>query len=112
MQDKQATWEEARQAQNLNHKQAWGVSIGKLVFWHWSQPLAYFYVLFCFYCTLDKWQRIFGCIVAACVTLHCVTCPASTTMRCLNKQESELLYKNARTFFLELSLSDQYHHDS
>lgn len=45
--------------------QAWGVSIGKLVFWHWSQPVAYFYVLVCFYCTLDPWQRIFGCIVAA-----------------------------------------------
>ena len=45
--------------------QAWGVSIGKLVLWHWSQPIAYFYVLFCFYCTLNPWQRIFGCIVAA-----------------------------------------------
>jgi drug/metabolite transporter superfamily protein YnfA len=65
VQDKQATWEEARLALNLTTRQAKGVSIGKLMLWHWSQPVAYFYVLYAFFCTLNRWQRIFGCVVAA-----------------------------------------------
>jgi hypothetical protein len=60
----QATWDEARVALGITVKQAVWVSRMKLVFWHWSQPVAYWIVCGYYFCLLDEDQRSLAIIVA------------------------------------------------
>eukprot|EP01047_Picozoa_sp_COSAG01_P039992 COSAG01_NODE_3336_length_6236_cov_4.059801_3_plen_959_part_00 len=48
----QPTWEHARQQLKLSWRQAFGISCAKLLFWHWSQPAAYLFVFWAYFCAL------------------------------------------------------------
>eukprot|EP01046_Picozoa_sp_COSAG06_P010666 COSAG06_NODE_586_length_14002_cov_11.579228_11_plen_794_part_00 len=81
----QTTWEQAMQARGLTAPQAWTVASVKLLFWHWSQPLAYLLLLMsyrCYIAELGPTQENMAVIVATrevlylCSTLLAVaTCP-------------------------------------
>ena len=58
-----STWTNAREALRLSVRQAVWSCGGKLLLWHWAQPLSYFAVLGICYCTLDDDQRCLGLIV-------------------------------------------------
>ena len=65
----QASWDQARHGLGLTVRQAMGVSITKLICWHWVQPVAYLWVFSAYYCQLSDTstisQRDVGEIVAA-----------------------------------------------
>ncbi len=62
----QSTWAEARSARRMNSRQAVLTSIAKLVLWHWTQPLAYLWVLGIYRCTIDEeWYQYLAALVAA-----------------------------------------------
>jgi hypothetical protein len=50
----QTTWEQAMQARGLTAPQAWTVASVKLLFWHWSQPLAYLLLLMSYRCYIAE----------------------------------------------------------
>ena len=79
----QSTWHEARESLGLTVQQAVGVSVTKLLLWHWSQPVAFLSVFFVYYCQLDRKEVIFGLVVTAREVLYLATtlagilvCPA------------------------------------
>eukprot|EP01043_Picozoa_sp_COSAG02_P015655 COSAG02_NODE_672_length_18655_cov_7.874003_7_plen_875_part_00 len=64
----QATWTQARLARVLTQRQALGSAVAKLVLWHWSQPLAYLWLLDSFRCyvaELGPTQQYLSALVAA-----------------------------------------------
>jgi hypothetical protein len=66
--DPQSTWEQARAARNLTQRRAVTSAITKLLLWHWSQPVAYLWMLFpyrCYIASLGEWQPRFAAVVAA-----------------------------------------------
>jgi hypothetical protein len=73
----QATWDDARLGLGLTVQQACGVSITKLVCWHWVQPFCYLWVFSAYYCQLSQTgtisQRNVGEIVAARELLYFAT---------------------------------------
>eukprot|EP01049_Picozoa_sp_SAG25_P004280 SAG25_NODE_266_length_10666_cov_14.508943_11_plen_871_part_00 len=73
----QATWDDARLGLGLTAQQAVGVSITKLVCWHWVQPIAYLWVFSAYYCQLSHTGTIslrnVGEIVAARELLYFAT---------------------------------------
>ena len=78
-----SSWEDARNALGLDSRQAFSIAVAKLVFWHWSQPVGYLWVLKVYFCELDTTQQILGALVAVremvylCMTiLAAKACPA------------------------------------
>eukprot|EP01051_Picozoa_sp_SAG22_P001841 SAG22_NODE_76_length_22248_cov_14.352070_7_plen_823_part_00 len=69
----QSTWHEARESLGLDVRQAIGVSIAKLLLWHWSQPLAFLSVFYAYGCHLEPLQVWFGLVVAAREVLYLAT---------------------------------------
>eukprot|EP01050_Picozoa_sp_SAG11_P018511 SAG11_NODE_2809_length_2946_cov_70.570776_2_plen_764_part_00 len=69
----QSTWHEARESLGLDVRQAIGVSITKLLLWHWSQPLAFLLVFYAYGCELEPIQVCFGLVVAAREVLYLTT---------------------------------------
>eukprot|EP01050_Picozoa_sp_SAG11_P006666 SAG11_NODE_526_length_8740_cov_27.364194_4_plen_831_part_00 len=69
----QSTWHEARESHGLDVRQAIGVSITKLLLWHWSQPLAFLLVFYAYGCELEPIQVCFGLVVAAREVLYLTT---------------------------------------
>jgi hypothetical protein len=60
----QSRWKLARDALNLSPRQAKSAAMAKLILWHLSQPIGYFYVLMAYRCELDAGQMLMGTIVA------------------------------------------------
>ena len=81
----QPTWAEAREARKMTQRQAIAIAVTKLTLWHWSQPLAYLWLLFSYRCLvaeLGVQQQYLASIVAAREVLYIistvvavVTCP-------------------------------------
>ena len=64
----QHTWHEARDARKLTQRQAVASAATRLLMWHWSQPLAYLWVLRvyrCYVAALGSTQIYLATIVAA-----------------------------------------------
>ncbi len=59
-----ASWEQARDALGLTVEQALWASDIKLVFWHWSQPIAYLVVCFLYFCQFGETQRRLAAVIA------------------------------------------------
>eukprot|EP01084_Bolivina_argentea_P317305 550135_1 len=60
---KSTSWTDAKKIQHLNFCAAFTISLTRLVFWHWMQPLLYWFVLYAYWDLLDKGQQILGLIV-------------------------------------------------
>ena len=69
----QSTWHEARDSLGLTAQQAVGVSVTKLLLWHWSQPVAFLLVYWIYFCQLTELQRAFGLLVATREVLYIAT---------------------------------------
>ena len=50
----QTSWGAARAALGLTERQARWAATGRLLFWHWVQPLSYLAALALYYCPLDQ----------------------------------------------------------
>eukprot|EP01052_Picozoa_sp_SAG31_P012576 SAG31_NODE_739_length_12444_cov_14.976831_2_plen_932_part_00 len=61
----QSTWNEARDSLGMTVQQAVGVSMARLLLWHWSQPMAFLFVFLTYFCELEPIQVSFGMLVAA-----------------------------------------------
>ena len=57
------TWTEAAKRLQLNYCAAMTVSILRLIFFHWSQPIGYGVALYIYYSQLPQVQLILGCVV-------------------------------------------------
>ena len=57
------TWKEARVRLQLNSSAALSVSILRLLFFHWSQPIGYGVALYLYWHSLPFLQLILGCVV-------------------------------------------------
>ena len=68
-----STWTDARVALGLSVRQAVWSCGGKMLLWHWTQPLSYFAVFGVYYCSLDDVQRFFGMWVAQREALYLVS---------------------------------------
>ena len=64
----QPMWEQVKKARNLTQCQAVVSAVIKLIFWHWSQPAVYLWVLGVYRCYIAKLgpaQQDFAAVVAA-----------------------------------------------
>jgi hypothetical protein len=61
----QTTWKDARQTLDLTPRQAITVAVCKLLLWHWSQPVAYIWVFYLYFCQLEPTQQLLGSVVAS-----------------------------------------------
>ena len=69
-----STWTDARVALGLSVRQAVWSCGGKMLLWHWTQPLSYFAVLGVYYCSLgDDQHRFIGMVVAVREALYLVS---------------------------------------
>eukprot|EP01046_Picozoa_sp_COSAG06_P032164 COSAG06_NODE_3193_length_5704_cov_6.627119_4_plen_212_part_00 len=59
-----STWTEAREALSLSIRQAVWSCGGKLLFWHWVQPMSYFLLFDIYYCSLNDETRTYATFVA------------------------------------------------
>ena len=57
------SWKEAAKRLKLNYCAAMTVSILRLVFFHWTQPIGYGIALYIYYHRLPQLQLILGCVV-------------------------------------------------
>ena len=57
------SWTKAKKIQNLSKRAAMFVSIVRLVFWHWLQPLSYAFVLYAYWDLLDEVQMFLALAV-------------------------------------------------
>eukprot|EP01047_Picozoa_sp_COSAG01_P053700 COSAG01_NODE_5785_length_4034_cov_4.877255_1_plen_748_part_00 len=72
----QCTWAQARDARGLQEKTARWLGGMKLVFWHWSQPTAYLWLLYayrCFVAQLGAVQQNLAAVVAAREVIYLVS---------------------------------------
>ena len=58
------SWSEAREDLSINFCAALTVSMLRLIFWHWMQPMLYAWVLYAYWDLLDDGQQILASIVA------------------------------------------------
>eukprot|EP01084_Bolivina_argentea_P079457 144129_1 len=58
------SWENARHIAGLNICAAFTLSFIRLVFWHWMQPLLYWFILYAYWNILDPTQQVLGVVVA------------------------------------------------
>eukprot|EP01046_Picozoa_sp_COSAG06_P020713 COSAG06_NODE_1526_length_9195_cov_12.000330_3_plen_1584_part_00 len=64
--EKQSSWSEAVNARGLSTRQALAMVTAKLLLWHWSQPLAYLWILGIYKCDLnDATTQNLAVVVAA-----------------------------------------------
>jgi hypothetical protein len=61
---RQSSWQQAKNARRMTTRQALASACAKLALWHWSQPVAYFWVLWAYRCELEGTQRLFAAVVA------------------------------------------------
>ena len=64
----QSTWAQTCDARQLNQNQSFAIAVSKFFLWHWTQPLAYLWLLGSFRCsvaTLGPDQQYLASIVAA-----------------------------------------------
>jgi len=54
------TWNESRIKSGLARRTAVLVSIARLLFWHWMQPVLYATVFYAYSDIVDEWQYVFG----------------------------------------------------
>ena len=69
----QPTWAEACDDLCLSSWQGFWVAVFKLICWHWSQPVVYYWVFFVYFCTLSPDQQLAGSIIAARETIYVIS---------------------------------------
>ena len=77
----QPNWEQVRDARKLTQQQSISSAIVKLVFWHWSQPVAFLWMLDAYRCDialLGVEHRGFAAVVAAREMLYLATTIAAS----------------------------------
>ena len=77
---RQATWAEAREARGLKENTARWLAVAKLVLWHWSQPVAYVWLLWNYRCYVAKLGETQQYLAAAVVATREVIYLASTLL--------------------------------
>jgi hypothetical protein len=73
---RQSSWDDAQLVLGLSRWQGMLLTMGKLLMWHLSQPLAYLYIFHAYYCTLSRQQQVFGSVVAAREVIYLATAVA------------------------------------
>eukprot|EP01084_Bolivina_argentea_P317306 550137_1 len=73
--DNRYSWSEATEHLGINKCAGFLISVIRLIFWHWMQPLLYWFVLFAYWDLLDNVQQILASIVAGREFIYfCLTC--------------------------------------